>query len=85
VKLVASFAGGALADRVDRGRLVAAGWLVYAGSYLAFGLATQAWQAVAIFLAYGTFHGLTEPAEKALVKGLAPAGARASDTASITW
>lgn len=72
VKLLASFAGGALADRVDRGRLVASGWLVYAGSYLAFGLATQAWHAIAIFLAYGVFHGLTEPAEKALVKGLAP-------------
>jgi MFS family permease len=47
------------------------GWLVYAGVYLAFALATTAWQAWAVFLAYAVFYGLTEPAEKTLVANLA--------------
>ncbi len=47
------------------------GWLVYAGVYLAFALATTAWQAWACFLAYAIFYGLTEPAEKTLVANLA--------------
>jgi MFS family permease len=46
------------------------GWLVYAGVYLAFALATATWQAWAFFLSYGLFYGLTEPAEKALVANL---------------
>jgi MFS family permease len=47
------------------------GWLVYAGVYLAFALATTAWEAWAFFLAYAVFYGLTEPAEKTLVANLA--------------
>jgi MFS family permease len=46
------------------------GWLVYAGVYLAFALATTAWQAWSFFLAYAVFYGLTEPAEKTLVANL---------------
>jgi MFS family permease len=48
-----------------------AGWLVYAGVYLAFALATTAWQAWVCFLTYALFYGLTEPAEKTLVANLA--------------
>jgi predicted MFS family arabinose efflux permease len=44
---------------------------VYAAVYLAFGLATTAWQAWAFFLSYALFYGLTEPAEKTLVAQLA--------------
>jgi MFS family permease len=47
------------------------GWLVYAAVYLAFGLAAEAWQAWALFLGYGLFYGLTEPAEKTLVANMA--------------
>jgi MFS family permease len=46
------------------------GWLVYAGVYLAFAVATAAWQAWALFLVYALFYGLTEPAEKTLVAHL---------------
>jgi MFS family permease len=38
--------------------------------YLAFALATTAWQAWAFFLVYAVFYGLTEPAEKTLVAKL---------------
>ena len=43
---------------------------MYAGVYLAFALATAAWQAWVVFLGYALFYGLTEPAEKTLVANL---------------
>jgi MFS family permease len=71
-KLVSAYLGGDFADRVPRARLIVSGWLVYALTYVGFGLATQAWQAWLLFVVYGCYYGLTEPAEKALVKQLAP-------------
>jgi MFS family permease len=75
-KLVSSYLGGGWADRIARPKLIVVGWLVYAATYVAFGVATQPWHAWALFIVYGTYYGLTEPAEKALVKDLAPAGVR---------
>jgi MFS family permease len=75
-KLVSSYLGGGWADRIARPKLIVVGWLVYAATYIAFGVATQPWHAWALFIIYGTYYGLTEPAEKALVKDLAPAGVR---------
>ena len=72
-KLLSSYVGGHWADRLARAKLIVAGWLVYAATYVAFAFATQAWQAWALMLVYGCYFGLTEPAEKALVKDLAPA------------
>ena len=75
-KLGSSYLGGGWSDRVARAKLIVAGWLVYAATYLAFGMATQSWQAWALFIIYGTYYGLTEPAEKALVRELAPDAVR---------
>jgi MFS family permease len=75
-KLTSAALGGDLSDRVPRARLIVAGWLVYAATYLGFGLATRPWQVWALFVVYGTYYGLTEPAEKALVKDLAPPALR---------
>ena len=50
--------------------LICVGWAVYALTYAAFGLASDAWQAWALMVVYGTYYGLTEPAEKALVREL---------------
>ena len=75
-KLVSSYLGGTFSDRVARPKLVVSGWIVYAITYLGFGAATASWQAWALFVVYGTFYGLTEPAEKALVKDLAPIDVR---------
>jgi MFS family permease len=69
-KVLSSFLGGSWSDRFGRARLMIAGWLVYAACYVAFGFATQPWQAWALFLVYGTFYGLTEPSEKAVVRAL---------------
>jgi MFS family permease len=75
-KVVTSYVGGDWSDRIPRHKLIIAGWTVYAATYLAFGFATEAWHVWALFIVYGTYYGLTEPAEKALVRDLAPAGVR---------
>ncbi|HQY63268.1 MAG TPA: MFS transporter [Polyangiaceae bacterium] len=75
-KLASSALGGDLSDRVPRARLIVAGWLVYSVTYLGFGLATRPWHVWGLFVVYGTYYGLTEPAEKALVKDLAPVALR---------
>jgi MFS family permease len=51
-------------------RSIVAGWLIYGLVYLAFGFATEAWQVWVLFLVYGLFYALTEPAEKTLVASL---------------
>jgi MFS family permease len=76
VKVLSARFGGIWSDRVPRSKLIIAGWSVFAVTYLAFGLASQAWHVWALFVAYGSYYGLTEPAEKALLRDLAPASAR---------
>ncbi len=72
VKSATSTPGGTLSDRVGRAPLIIAGWLIYAAVYLGFGRATATWQAWALFAIYGTYFGLTEGVEKALVADLVP-------------
>jgi len=69
-KVVWSWLGGDLADRVPRARLIAIGWVVYALVYAGLGEATATWHVWALFILYGVFSGLTEPVEKALLKDL---------------
>ena len=76
VKAAASPLGGALADRFDRRRVIVAGWIVYAVTYLVFARVTSLPALVATFLSYGLYYALTEGGEKALVADVAPAGSR---------
>jgi MFS family permease len=76
VKVLSSVAGGDLSDRFGRRTLIAAGWIVYAFVYAAFGYFDSAAPVIAIFLCYGLYFGLTEGVEKAWIADLAPAGAR---------
>ncbi len=75
-KVLWSYFGGDLADRVPRARLVASGWLVYAVVYVGLGVAVRPWHVWALFVVYGIFYGLTEPVEKALVSDLVRRSAR---------
>jgi len=70
VKSAASVPGGSLSDRFGRKPLILAGWAVYAAVYVGFGRATETWNAWALFLAYGTFFGLTEGTQAALIADL---------------
>jgi MFS family permease len=76
VKSATSTPSGALSDRVGRVPLIVTGWLIFAAVYLAFGRATATWHAWALFAVYGTYFGLTEGVEKALVADLVPADKR---------
>lgn len=73
LKSVGNILCGRLSDRFGPKPLILLGWLVYAAIYLAFALATAAWEAWGFFLAYAVYYALTEPAEKALVTRLAGA------------
>jgi MFS family permease len=59
--------GGALSDRRGRRFAIVCGWLVYAVTYAGFAAARAPWQAWLLFAMYGTYYGLTEGAQKALV------------------
>lgn len=61
---------GRAVDKFGPRPFIFLGWFIYAGVYLAFALATSAWEAWAYFLCYALFFGLTEPAEKTLVANL---------------
>jgi MFS family permease len=65
--------GGGLSDRIGRRPLIIGGWIVYAAVYYAFGFATAAWEAWALFGVYGLFYGMTEGTEKAMVVDVVPA------------
>lgn len=70
VKVVSSVLGGDLSDRLGRRTLIGLGWIVYSLVYAGFGLLTATPAVVAAFLAYGTYFGLTEGAEKAWIADL---------------
>jgi MFS family permease len=61
---------GRAVDRFGPRRFIFLGWFMYAGIYLAFAVATAAWEVWILFLSYALFYGLTEPAEKTLVAEL---------------
>ncbi|MGQ0764320.1 MAG: MFS transporter [Gemmatimonadota bacterium] len=68
--------GGIVSDHVGRKPLIVGGWLVYGVVYLGFGVASEAWHVWALFALYGTYFGLTEGVEKALVADMVPAAVR---------
>jgi len=77
-KIVFSLPGGALSDRLGRGPVIAAGWVVYALVYLGLARAETTWAFGGLLLAYGSYYGMTEGAERALVAAFAPSERRGS-------
>jgi MFS family permease len=71
VKSLTSTWAGALSDRLGRRRAIAAGWGVFALSYLGFAWASAPAHAWVLFAVYGLFPALTEGPERALVADLA--------------
>jgi len=65
---------GRLADRWHPRGMLVAGWLVFAAAYAGLAASSHAAAAVACMLVVGVAYGLAEPAERALVSLLAPAG-----------
>ena len=72
VKMVANYFGGRLSDRVGHRAMILVGWLFYAAIYFTFGWLNSAPWLIAVFLAYGIYFGLVEPAERAWISSLVP-------------
>jgi MFS family permease len=70
VRSFSSVPGGRLSDRIGRKPMILAGWIIYAASYLLFGIAGSAWQMCVILLFYGLYYGCVEGTERALVSDL---------------
>jgi MFS family permease len=71
VKASTATTGGRLADRYGKRNALALGWVVYAVTWSAVGLAQSVPVLVALAVVYGISHGLVEGPEKALVAELA--------------
>jgi MFS family permease len=69
---------GNVSDRVGRLPTLVVGFAWYAASYLAFALASHAWQMWLLFAFYGVFYGLTEGVGKAILAELVPRERRSS-------
>ncbi|MDO9100058.1 MAG: MFS transporter [Caldisericota bacterium] len=63
---------GILSDRIGRGRVIRAGWIIYAGVYLGFAFANKTWQIWGLYALYGVFYAMTEGIGSALVADLVP-------------
>jgi predicted MFS family arabinose efflux permease len=76
VKVVSTYAGGALTDRIGARPVLTLGWILYAAVYLAFAaVETREWL-IAVFLIYGLYYGLTDAARHTWVSLLVPADLR---------
>ena len=73
VKSGGNLLAGRAVDKFGPRPMILMGWLIYAMIYIAFALIDTAWQVWVVFLVYGLFYALTEPAEKKLVATLAGA------------
>lgn len=76
VRSLASYPGGALADRWGPARTMLAGWLLYALLAGAFAMAGSAAEAWTCFLAFGLVAALTESPERKFVAELQPESRR---------
>lgn len=74
VKSVTATRAGRLSDRVDPRTALAAGWLLFAAGYAGLAASSGLPAAIAMALVIAVAYGLAEPAERALVAALAPAG-----------
>ncbi|HXG59059.1 MAG TPA: MFS transporter [Thermoanaerobaculia bacterium] len=71
-----STAAGALSDRIDRRRLLVAGWISYAAIYLVFPMAETLVVFFVLFVLYAIPFTLTEGAERAWIADLVPPESR---------
>lgn len=69
---------GSLSDRVDRRKVIIAGYLVFAVVYTGFAFIPVAWGVWALFALYGAYYSLTEGVQRAFVADIVPSGLRGS-------
>ncbi len=72
IKMTSNYWGGTWADRFRPRSLILAGWFFYAAIYVGFAWSHTTLTLILLFMAYGLYYGLAEPAERVLVSSLAP-------------
>jgi MFS family permease len=70
LNVLSSYRAGILSDRLGRRGILAAGFFLFSGIYLAFGLAGSVEILWLLYAAYGIYLGLTDGVSKALVVDL---------------
>jgi MFS family permease len=76
--VLSSYRAGILSDRLGRKGILTAGFFLFCGIYLAFGLAGSVGILWLLYPAYGLYLGLTDGVSKALVVDLVSSGDRGS-------
>ena len=71
-KIIFSFPGGIISDKLGRRPVMLAGWIMYALVYLGMAFVSAQWQFWVLVFAYGFYYGMTEGAEKAVVADFIP-------------
>ena len=67
VYAASSLPAGLLSDRFGRKKLITAGWLIYALTYLGFAMASTLWHVWLLFALYGLYYGIAEGVSRAFV------------------
>lgn len=67
---------GSLSDRVGRGGVLLAGWVLYGLVYIGFAVASTAWHWWVLYAGYALYYALTDGVTKALIADLVPAEGR---------
>lgn len=72
IKMLSSFWGGELADRVGSQTAIKLGWALFCIVYFLLAMTQDLNLVIALLLIYGFYYGLTESAEKSLIAQLSP-------------
>jgi MFS family permease len=75
-KIIFSLPGGRLSDRAGRRPAIITGWVIYIAVYLAMPFVSELRTACLLLLVYGSYYGMTEGAERAMVADFVPAPLR---------
>lgn len=78
VKMTTTYWGGKFTDSFGKKRMMVLGWIFYSIVYFAFAYVDSIIPLILVFLSYGLFYGLVEPAERALVAEMVPDNLRGS-------
>lgn len=78
VKMGSNYWGGQFSDKIGHKKMILIGWIFFALIYLGFSQVESKNPLILIFLAYGLYYGLVEPAEKAWVASVVPTQLRGS-------